>query len=211
MNQDTRLSSDKRTRAVHRLIAADRSASTANDYFEESFGALLGLNRTDARCVDIVQRFGRITAGHLAHESGLTTGAVTTALDRLEEAGYLRRVRDQADRRKIHVELTDLAKSFGKVVYEPIGKLFSRALADFSTEDMLVVARYLELSARVSREHADAVQRHIPPRGKSTADRMKYARKYLRDSEALGDGIIADWKARKLPENAYVSGKNFGG
>ena len=51
-----------------------------------------------------------MTAGELDRESELSTGAITTLLDRLERAGYVRRVRDDVDRRRILVELTDEAR-----------------------------------------------------------------------------------------------------
>jgi DNA-binding MarR family transcriptional regulator len=58
------------------------------------------------RCLDVIQREGPVPAGRLADETGLTTGAITTVLDRLERAGYARRVRDADDRRRVLVELT---------------------------------------------------------------------------------------------------------
>ena len=84
MNQDFKLSSQKR-RAVDRLVAAVRDSQTAAGMLFEAFAALLGVNHTDGRCLDIVQRLGQITAGDLARASGLTTGAVTVVIDRLEK------------------------------------------------------------------------------------------------------------------------------
>ena len=52
------------------------------------------INRTDGRCLDIVENQGPLTAGRLAELSGLTSAAVTAVLDRMERAGYARRVRD---------------------------------------------------------------------------------------------------------------------
>src|SRR5580658_5836286 len=55
--------------------------------FNEGLAKKLKLSRTDMRCLDLIGRLGPLTAGRLAEESGLTTGAVTFILDRLEEAG----------------------------------------------------------------------------------------------------------------------------
>ncbi|MGH3128797.1 MAG: MarR family transcriptional regulator [Gaiellaceae bacterium] len=66
------------------------------------------MNRTDLRCLNIIENNGAMTAGRLAELSGLTTAAVTSVLDRLERAGYARRVRDQPDRRQVMVEVTPL-------------------------------------------------------------------------------------------------------
>ena len=81
------------------LIEEVRRSQNATDRFDSAVAEALGLNRTDMRCLDVIQREGAVTAGHLAEATGLTTGAMTVALDRLERAGYARRVRDSRDRR----------------------------------------------------------------------------------------------------------------
>ena len=62
------------------------------------------------RCLDLIGRLGPMTAGRLAEESGLTTGAVTFILDRLEEAGMVTRRRDTEDRRRVWVEIVPEAR-----------------------------------------------------------------------------------------------------
>jgi DNA-binding MarR family transcriptional regulator len=86
-----------------------RRHQNAQDLFDEAACAHLGINRSDGRALDILDQHGRLTAGRLAAESGLSSGAITTLLDRLERAGYVRRLRDEGDRRRVLVELTDLA------------------------------------------------------------------------------------------------------
>jgi DNA-binding MarR family transcriptional regulator len=88
------------------LIDEIRGSQNATARFDQAVADALGLNRTDMRCVDVLHRQGPLTAGRLAEETGLSSGAMTTALDRLERAGYARRVRDSADRRRVLVELT---------------------------------------------------------------------------------------------------------
>jgi DNA-binding MarR family transcriptional regulator len=88
------------------LINEVRRSQNATDRFDQAVADALGLNRTDMRCLDVLQREGPVTAGRLAEATGLTTGAMTVALDRLERSGYARRVRDGADRRRVVVELT---------------------------------------------------------------------------------------------------------
>jgi hypothetical protein len=79
--------------------------------FDEVAYEKLGINRTDGRCLDIVENQGPLTAGELAELSGLTTAAVTSVLDRLEQAGYARRVRSEPGQRQVMVELTPLMPS----------------------------------------------------------------------------------------------------
>ena len=73
--------------------------------FDERLAKKLKLSRTDMRCLDLIGRLGPMTAGRLAEESGLTTGAVTFILDRLEQSGMVTRRRDTEDRRRVWVEI----------------------------------------------------------------------------------------------------------
>ena len=59
----------------------------ATDEVDDAVSRRLGLNRTDLRCLSVLSRSGTVTASALAEASGLTRGAMTTALDRLEQAG----------------------------------------------------------------------------------------------------------------------------
>ena len=71
-----------------------RAYQTSNDNFDQAIADHLGMNRTDMRCVDLIDQAGGMTAGELARAAGLTTGAVTAVIDRLERAGMARRVAD---------------------------------------------------------------------------------------------------------------------
>ena len=87
------------------LVYEVRRSQAATDRYDQAVADAIGLNRTDMRCLDVIQREGPVPAGRLADETGLTTGAITTVLDRLERAGFARRTRDPADRRRVLVEL----------------------------------------------------------------------------------------------------------
>jgi DNA-binding MarR family transcriptional regulator len=145
---------------------AVRAYQTVNDNFDQAVADRVGMNRTDARCLDIINRSGSITAGELATQTGLTGGAITTALDRLEAAGYVRRVRDHSDRRRVLVEMTTTARARTHEIYGPIaeegagildnygdGQL--ETIRDFMTEGRELLERH---AARV-REMADSIAR----------------------------------------------------
>ena len=83
-----------------------RASQSATDQMDDAACRALGINRTDGRCLDIVDREGPVSAGRLAEASGLTTAAVTAVIDRLEKVGYARRLSDANDRRRVLVELT---------------------------------------------------------------------------------------------------------
>src|SRR5271167_1986065 len=94
-----------REELVQELTNEVRAGQRATDSVDDLACQLLGVNRTDGKCLDILDHYGRMSAGELAQHSGLSTGAVTAVIDRLERAGYAQRVGDPADRRRVLVEL----------------------------------------------------------------------------------------------------------
>lgn len=189
---------------VTRLVSAARTSQIASDMFDEAVGKLFGTNRTDGRCVDLIQRYGRMTAGQLSEQSGLTTGAVTTALDRMEQAGYVRRVRDEEDRRRVFVELTDFARNLCNVLFRPISGIYSQAMSGISLEDMRVISEYLEFTDRVNRRHTKILQRHTPEGETDNEDRLRHAQRFARESKSAAPELIDSW--REEPDASPVSG-----
>src|SRR5262249_27576938 len=89
---------------------------------------------------------------------GLTRGAMTTALDRLEAAGYARRVWDQPDRRAVRIELTDAAQKEIAILYGPLAQDGFRLLQKYNAEELAAVVRYLEDGWRLQRSHAQRIR-----------------------------------------------------
>ncbi|MFA4964201.1 MAG: MarR family transcriptional regulator [Thermoleophilia bacterium] len=115
----------------------------AGDQLDEAVALRFGLNRTDLRCLGILYRRGRVTAGELADESGLTPGAITTVLDRLERGGYANRVADPADRRRVLVVSTVATREIGARVQGEVELATRRALDGRSAEELTVIRDYL--------------------------------------------------------------------
>src|SRR5919109_3309500 len=130
------MSRDSKNKLIEQVIKLAREHQAANDAFDEVAYQKLGINRTDGRCLDIVQNHGSMTAGQLAELSGLTTAAVTSVLDRMERAGYARRVRDQNDRRQVIVELTPLAAERGRQIWGPLGADATAELSRMSIAEL---------------------------------------------------------------------------
>jgi DNA-binding transcriptional ArsR family regulator len=78
-----------------------REVSARMVMFHQAIAERLGLNATDHKALDLLGRAGPITAGELAELTGLTTGAITGIIDRLEKAGFVRRENDPKDRRRV--------------------------------------------------------------------------------------------------------------
>jgi len=96
----------KREEIMQAIIEKYREMSTETIMFHQAVADVLGLYITDHKCLDLIYRFGAMPAGRLAELTGLTTGGVTGIIDRLEEAGYVRRTNDPNDRRRTIVEPT---------------------------------------------------------------------------------------------------------
>jgi DNA-binding MarR family transcriptional regulator len=143
-----------REMALDDITDAVRAYQRAVDALDELASRLMGVNRTDARVLDLLEQHGRLTAGEIAAGAGLTSGAVTGVLDRLEKAGYARRVRDQVDRRKVLVEPTPLLDAMAREIYYGIWPRAERAMRNYSDDDLRLVARFLRDATTITDEHA---------------------------------------------------------
>jgi DNA-binding MarR family transcriptional regulator len=101
--------SRRKREVFQELLAEVRASQSATARFDQAVADAAGLNRTDMAIIDALDREGPAPAGRLADVTGLSSGAMTTALDRLERSGYAQRVRDSGDRRRVLVELTEQA------------------------------------------------------------------------------------------------------
>ena len=135
--------SRQKRQVFEELVDEIRRSQSATDRFDQAVAEALGLNRTDMRCVDVLERLGQLTAGRLAEATGLTTGAMTTALDRLERLGFARRVRDATDRRRVLVELTPEATARARPFYSEHMQMSERLYSRYSTEEMELLLRFV--------------------------------------------------------------------
>lgn len=94
-----------RAEQVMRLVTEVQRSSDISTFFIHAVAAKVGINPTDLKVLSILSRQGPLSAGRIAELTGLTTGAITFMLDRLEKAGYTRRVRHPTDRRVVLIEL----------------------------------------------------------------------------------------------------------
>src|SRR5262245_48700584 len=124
---------------IGNIVEAIRAYQRSNDTVDEIATDRFGLNRTDGRCVDILEESGPMTAGSLATLTGLTTGAITAAIDRLERAGLARRVRDAGDRRKVMVDLTEEARAICASFYGPLAARGARMMTRYSVAELGVI------------------------------------------------------------------------
>lgn len=140
------------------LIDEVRRSQAATDRYDQAVADAIGLNRTDMRCVDVLQREGRITAGQLAEATGLTTGAMTTAIDRLERLGYARRVRDLGDRRRVLVEVTPRANEEVGRFYTEHAAMGERLYDQYSTDELELLLSFVRAGREFNEQHAGRLE-----------------------------------------------------
>lgn len=97
---------------------------------------------------------GRSTAGELAQACGLSRGAMTVALDRLERAGYVRRLRDEVDRRRVMVDVTPRARELTEAIWEPIGSEGTTQLARMTDDELTFLLDFLRRGRELQEKHA---------------------------------------------------------
>ena len=139
---------------------ANRDFSGAEVLFHAVVGETLGVSPTDYKCLDLLMRADTmLTAGRLAEMSGLTTGAITGVVDRLERVGYVCRLRDPNDRRRILVAPREGVEAKLAWVFEPlrqaVNELVDNELHDGEIE---IIRRYLVRMTELLREHTSMLR-----------------------------------------------------
>ncbi|HEY0602791.1 MAG TPA: MarR family transcriptional regulator [Herpetosiphonaceae bacterium] len=141
----------QREELIAAVIAASQESSTTAVFFHTAIAERVGLGATDEKTLFILSRAGRLTAGEIAQQTGLTTASVTSLIDRLERKGFVRRVRDPKDRRKIFVELNEASLAELSRLFASFQETFGELLTAYSDEQLAAIADFLTRSAQLSR------------------------------------------------------------
>jgi DNA-binding MarR family transcriptional regulator len=128
----------KREEIIQAIVEKFREMSIETIMFHQAVADVLGLHITDHKCLDLIHRFGAMPAGRLGELTGLTTGAVTGIIDRLEKAGYVRRTNDPKDRRRTIVEPTRNRKLERKIemIFIPLHERMHKLLSSYSESEL---------------------------------------------------------------------------
>jgi DNA-binding MarR family transcriptional regulator len=139
---------------IGELFATVRANQLATDKMDGAAARAMGVNRTDMRALDVVERLGPVTAGAISAAAGLTSGAVTAVIDRLVEKGYVRRVADPADRRRVLIEKTEKLEEISGRLYGPLAERAVPLIERFSVAEIETIVRFLEIGT-------DLVERRV--------------------------------------------------
>lgn len=152
-----------RQKLVEAALLAGRESSTAGVLMHTAIAGQVGLSSTDEKTLDILLRLGPLTAGQLADHTGLATASVTSLIDRLEAKGFVERVRDTKDRRRVivHAKAERLA-DFGPY-FESFLKQLTELLEGYSDEHLGVITDFLSRVAELSRNEAVRLNQQEKP------------------------------------------------
>jgi DNA-binding MarR family transcriptional regulator len=147
---------------IAELIREFRASGNQDKAFDGLAAERLGVTETDLHCLNIIENSGRLSAGELAAESGLTAGAITGVLDRLATAGFARRVPDPADRRRINVEVTPAFYTSAERIWSPLAADWESTLSKrFTIDELDRISDFLRATNEIGRRHLDRL-RQIP-------------------------------------------------
>jgi DNA-binding MarR family transcriptional regulator len=125
-----------------------RKSSAQGVLFSQAVAARLGITSSDLECLDIIYLNARVTAGELAAATGLTTGAVTGVIDRLEQAGFARRERDPTDRRKVFVCAQPTVERRIAPLYRSLQQTVAAELAGYTDKELTLLLDFFARAAR---------------------------------------------------------------
>jgi DNA-binding MarR family transcriptional regulator len=188
------MSNENREELVARVGQEVFEFQNAADAVDDAVAWVLGLNPTDQRCLALLVMRGPMTAGRLADRAYISAGAMTVSLDRLERAGFVRRVRDEDDRRRVVVEATPEARRRAWELYQPLVDEGMVQLGDYSDEQLRKLVDFLRASSELQVAYAERLRRLAPRAGPVAAIRaaVKQAKWELK---AELKGAKADLKA----------------
>jgi len=160
--------------AAEALLEELRRAVDHGHAFDEALAARLGLNLTDLRCSSLVDREGPLTAGKLAATMGLTTGAITGVLDRLERAGFVKRSRDPADRRQVIVTSVPARGESVGAILTPFVLAMDAWSSRFREEELEAFSRYLRGFGEVMQEQAARLRADAGAAREAVGDELSF-------------------------------------
>lgn len=173
--------SSAKTRAAltTELEHAIRRSTGSGAIFSQTVASYVGVSSSDLECLDFLNLEGRVTAGRLAEVTGLTTGAITGVVDRLEKAGFVRRERDSEDRRKVFI--APVPENIAKVgkCYEPVQRAMLELWSSYSESELRLLLRFADEGYKAMLAATEHLKAQIETQ-KSKGDSLKKSAKTSR-------------------------------
>lgn len=147
--------SNKKSYLTEQLGLAIQRYQEAVDSFDFLAAQHLGLNRTDMKCLSVLIQRTTATASEVADAVRLTRGATTTALDRIEKAGFAVRVRDEHNRKAVNIQLTDKGRTKIMSLWGPLVAGGNKMLEKFTVEQLETILQFMSDAYALQQAHTE--------------------------------------------------------
>jgi len=199
-------SQEKRAEILGELARELRQFNGLGASFFRAAAAQIGMTVTDMQVIDILESTGPTTAGQLADLTGLTTGAITGMLNRLEEAGLVRRARDPNDGRRVIVQLERGKDEMHKIdsIFASLGQAWDEMASHYDDEQITFLLEFLKRSNALSRKEIVRVREapegeegiYSAPLGELESGRLVVSSALSRLTLRADDGMAELYQAR---------------
>jgi DNA-binding MarR family transcriptional regulator len=132
---------------LQELSLVGREHSDATVLFHATMASLLDLHPTDYKALSLIERLGAMSAGEIAQHSGLAAASVTNLIDRLERKGFVRRVADARDRRRVMVEPVMDRVMAARSLFASSQRSLTQLYIRYSDQELVVIADFLKRNA----------------------------------------------------------------
>lgn len=145
--------------SVYELMLAVRKQTRTTLIHQHLIAGAMGLHVTDAECIDFLQEMGPSTAGDLARATRLTTGAITSVIDRLERAGYVQRSPDPNDRRKVIVSFIPQKHGPTKAKYGALAAAVQQLFETYSPEQLQFLIQHTQALTDIYKAQTELLEK----------------------------------------------------
>jgi DNA-binding MarR family transcriptional regulator len=144
----------ERRQGVEGVVRALRRVNFQGSIFGQTIAIRLGLSESDIDALELLIDTGAATAGKLSEVMGLTTGAVTRVVDRLEQAGYVRRVTDPADRRRVVIEVVPERVATIESLLDSLERAAADEVDRYTPEQLATISDFLSRMADLTQSES---------------------------------------------------------
>jgi DNA-binding MarR family transcriptional regulator len=146
--------------SIDNVLRSLRRVNLQGSFFGQTVAVRFGLSESDIETLEALMDLGATTAGRLAELTGLTSGAVTRVIDRLEQSGYVRRVPDPADRRKVIVEVVPEKVAAVQSTLNRVGTAGAEEIGRYTDAQLSLISDFLTRMEQITRDEATNLREH---------------------------------------------------
>jgi DNA-binding MarR family transcriptional regulator len=170
---------------IDSVIRSLRRVNLQGSFFGQTVAIRFGLSESDVETLETLIEMGATTAGRLSELTGLTSGAITRVIDRLEQSGYVRRVADPADRRRVIVEVVNEKVAAVQSTLNRVSTASAEEIGRYTDAQLELINDFLTRMEQITKEEAtslredpaaapgtDATSEHVAPLGGLTSARL---------------------------------------